>query len=167
VRETLFNWLAPIIQGARCLDLFAGSGALGFEAVSRGAAEVVMVERSDAVSRVLDENARSLDADRVRVVRADALGWLCAAGDPFDVIFLDPPFNVDLMRTSCGLLSRNGWLGSEARVYLESPSNRELPPLPAGWELVRDKRAGRVRFALAVVRSAGEAPFQAASAILR
>jgi len=151
VRETLFNWLQPVIVGSRCLDLFAGSGALGFEAASRGAAEVLMVDRSEPMTRVLVANARSLGAAQVRVRRADALRWLAGSGGPFDLVFLDPPFQEDLLAPSCTLLSGGGWLASGALVYLEAPANRALSDLPTDWTLIRDKRAGQVRFALAAV----------------
>ncbi len=151
VRETLFNWLQPVIIGARCLDLFAGSGALGFEAASRGAAEVLMIEHSEPVVRVLAANARILGAAQVRVRSTDALRWLAGSGAPFDIVFLDPPFHTDLLAPSCTLLSERGWLAPGALVYLETPADRALPGLPADWTLVRDKRAGRVRFALAAI----------------
>ncbi len=159
VRETLFNWLQPVIEGARCLDLFAGSGALGFEAASRGAAEVVMIERAEPVVRVLEANARNLGAGQVDVRRADALRWLSGTGEPFDVVFLDPPFDEGLLGKSCSLLSFNGWLAPRAQVYLEARSSEELPPLPASWGLVRDKRAGQVRYALAAVHDEGADTF--------
>jgi 16S rRNA (guanine966-N2)-methyltransferase len=149
VRETLFNWLAPIIEGARCLDLFAGSGALGFEAASRGAAEVVMIERSASVVRTLRENIRTLGEGRVSVVRADARSWLKRPGEAFHIVFLDPPFNEHLLLPSCRLLAELGWLAPKARVYLEAPAAADLAPLPPGWALVKEGRAGQVRFALA------------------
>jgi len=149
VRETLFNWLQPVIVGAHCLDLFAGSGALGFEAASRGAAEVLMIEHSGPVTRTLAANARILGAAQVRVRRADALRWLARSGAPFDLVFLDPPFHAGLLAPSCALLSERGWLAPGALVYLETPANQALPGLPADWTLLRDKQAGRVRFALA------------------
>lgn len=157
VRETLFNWLQPVIEGSRCLDLFAGSGALGFEAASRGASEVVMIERSDSVARVLTTNARDLDATQVLVLREDALRWLSGKGEPFDVVFLDPPFDKGLLGPSCALLSAGGWLTEGALVYLEEQARQELPALPRGWRLIRDKRAGQVRFALAIVHDEGAA----------
>jgi len=152
VREILFNWLQPVIVGSRCLDLFAGSGALGFEAASRGAAEVLMVDRFEPVTRVLVANARSLGAAQIRVRRADALRWLAGSGGPFDLVFLDPPFQEELLAPSCTLLSNRGWLAPGALVYLEAPANRSLSGLPTDWTLIRDKRAGQVRFALAVVK---------------
>jgi 16S rRNA (guanine966-N2)-methyltransferase len=139
------------------LDLFAGSGALGFEAASRGAADVIMIERSESVVRVLAANARALGAAQVRVHRTDALRWLSARGEPCDIVLLDPPFDADLLGRSCALLSRNGWLATRALVYLEAPAREEFPPLPADWVLVRDKRAGRVRYALAAVHDEGGA----------
>jgi 16S rRNA (guanine966-N2)-methyltransferase len=150
VRETLFNWLAPVIEGARCLDLFAGSGALGLEAVSRGAAEVVMIERSESAARILRENVRSLGEGRVSVVRADARSWLKRPGAAFHIVFLDPPFREQmLLPTSCRLLAELGWLAPGARLYLEWPASADLAPLPPGWSLMKEGRAGQVRFALA------------------
>jgi len=156
VRETLFNWLQPVIAGARCLDLFAGSGALGFEAASRGAAEVLMIERSEPVTRVLAANARNLGATQVRVCQADALHWLAEGSGPFDLVFLDPPFDENLLAPSCARLSERGWLAPGALVYLEAPADRALPVLPKDWTLIRDKRAGQVRFALATVEPQGD-----------
>jgi 16S rRNA (guanine966-N2)-methyltransferase len=151
VRETLFNWLQPLIDGARCLDLFAGSGALGFEAASRGAREVVMVERVAGVARVLRNNAGVLGAAEVRVEQADALRWLVGTTPrPFDVVFLDPPFALGLLGSACDLLAGRGWLAPDARVYLETSAHVGLPELPLGWHLVRDKAAGQVRYALAI-----------------
>jgi 16S rRNA (guanine966-N2)-methyltransferase len=157
VRETLFNWLQPVIAGARCLDLFAGSGALGFEAASRGAGEVVMVERSEPVARVLEANIATLDAPQVRVHRADALRWLVRVGEPFDIVFLDPPFDKGLLGPSCDLLSRNGWLAPRGLIYLEAAANPGFPDLPGDWVLTRDKQAGQVRYALASVNDGGTA----------
>jgi len=157
VRETLFNWLQPVIAGARCLDLFAGSGALGFEASSRGAAEVLMIERSQPVARLLRTNAHTLGVVQVQVRRADALDWLSGSGVPFDIVFLDPPFDKGLLGPSCALLSDRGWLAKGALVYLEAPAKQELPVLPGGWRLARDKKAGQVRFMLAVAHDEGAA----------
>jgi 16S rRNA (guanine966-N2)-methyltransferase len=149
VRETLFNWLAPIVEGARCLDLFAGSGALGIEALSRGAAEVVMLERSEVVVRVLRDNVRALGERRCSVVRADARHWLKRPGRAFDLVFLDPPFAEDLLVPSCHLLAQHGWLAPGARVYLEAPASIGIDGLPVGWRLAKAGRAGQVSFALA------------------
>jgi 16S rRNA (guanine966-N2)-methyltransferase len=154
VRETLFNWLQPMIAGARCLDPFAGSGALGFEAASRGAAEVLMIERAEAVVRALNANVAVLGAQQVRVVHGDALHWLKRSGRPFDIVFLDPPFADGLLSPTCTLLARNGWLIPNGRVYLEAPAKSGFPELPEGWRLVRDKGAGQVRYGL--VETGGE-----------
>ena len=99
VRETLFNWLAPLIKGAWCLDLFAGTGALGFEAASRGADRVVMIEKLANVVRVLHENRLLLDARQIEVIHADASPWLAGQAEPFNLVFLDPPFAEDLLDT--------------------------------------------------------------------
>jgi 16S rRNA (guanine966-N2)-methyltransferase len=153
VRETLFNWLAPVIEGARCLDAFAGSGALGFEAASRGAREVLMLEQSAPAARLLAENARRLGAESVRVERADTLRWLAGPGTAFDIVFLDPPFAAGLLPEACALLARNGWLAPNAWVYLETPARPGLPPLPEGWRLHRERQAGQVCYALIAVES--------------
>lgn len=155
VRETLFNWLAPVMAGARCLDVFAGSGALGLEAASRGAAEVVMLERAAPVARQLTINARMLDAAQIRVHRVDALQWLSGPGEPFDLVFLDPPFADGLLGPAIERLHANGWVVPGARIYLEAPIRAELPSLPASWELIREKSAGQVRYGLAIVTPPG------------
>ncbi|MBK1721752.1 16S rRNA (guanine(966)-N(2))-methyltransferase RsmD [Thiocystis violacea] len=156
VRETLFNWLTPVIAGARCLDAFAGSGALGFEAASRGASEVVMLERATPVVRQLRANAQSLGAAEIAIHQTDALEWLTrVAPAPFDLIFLDPPFAEGLLAPAIERLTANGWLGAETRVYLEAPIQTGFPPLPPDWELIRDKTAGQVRFGLALVLGPG------------
>jgi 16S rRNA (guanine966-N2)-methyltransferase len=143
VRETLFNWLGQDLHGLRCLDLFAGSGALGFEAASRGAAEVVMTESNAAACRALMDNARQLDAAQVRIVKLDALEFLSQSGTPFDVVFLDPPFrqgvSADLLRRVGSRLAQGG------RVYVESGT--PFAP-PEGWSPYRSSRAGQVHYCL-------------------
>lgn len=143
VRETLFNWLGQDLSGRNCLDLFAGSGALGFEASSRGAASVVMVDSNPAVVRSLRENARRLGAQDVRLVRGDALEFLGGERLRFDVIFVDPPYRSDLGTRTLPLLP--AVLSAEGRVYLES--NAALQPAP-GWVIVRKGHAGQVHFHL-------------------
>jgi 16S rRNA (guanine966-N2)-methyltransferase len=143
VRETLFNWLQGRLAGARCLDLFAGSGALGFEAASRGAAEVVMVERGAQVARHLRAVAAGLPEAPVRVIRADALRFLRDGnGGRFDVVFLDPPYGSGLLERVLRLLP--GALCASARVYAELPTGESLPLLPEGWRVIRSTRAGEV-----------------------
>lgn len=151
-RETLFNWLAPVVAGARCLDAFAGSGALGLEAASRGAAQVVMLERAGQVVRQLQDNVRALGATEIQLRQADALRWLDAPADaPFDIVFLDPPFAEGLLDPAIRLLAQHDWVAPGTRIYLEAASRSPFGGLPAGWELTRDKIAGQVRYGLAVV----------------
>ena len=151
IRETLFNWLASSIDGKRCLDLFAGTGALGFEALSRGAGQVVFVESSVAAVRVLEESASTLAATGALVHNADALTYLKGGSQPFDIVFLDPPFATDLLQDLCKLLDDCNWLADGARIYLEQNRDRPLPELPAGWTILKEKTAGQVRYALAAI----------------
>ena len=148
VRETLFNWLAPVIQGSRCLDLYAGSGALGLEAASRGAAGVVMVDSAGEVVGSLRDQRAILDAGEVEVIQADVVQWL--RGSPaqaFDIVFLDPPFRQGLLSETMQLLEVNGWLAADACIYIEA--EKELQPdLPEGWETFRSKQAGQVGYQL-------------------
>jgi 16S rRNA (guanine966-N2)-methyltransferase len=149
VRETLFNWLAPVLPGARCLDLFAGSGALGMEALSRGAAETVFVEHHPLAVRTLRENLARLDAQGARVEPADALAWLRQPGTLFEIVFLDPPFGEGLLEPVCALLEQGGWLAANAWIYLEAEAGQPTPLLPTGWTLHREKIAGTVAYRLA------------------
>jgi 16S rRNA (guanine966-N2)-methyltransferase len=149
VRETLFNWLQGVTPGSRCLDLYAGSGALGLEALSRGAREVVFVDVEPAVKRHLDEMLKLLSCDRGRVVQADALSFLPQPGELFDVIFLDPPFAEPVLPEVCRRIEAGGWLKPGGLVYLESPAAAGEPPLPAGWSLLKSKKAGEVGYHLA------------------
>ena len=149
VRETLFNWLQPVIVGARCLDLFAGSGALGLEAASRGAVRVLLLDSAAAVVRQLRDNVRLLKLDQqVEVRQGQALRWLAGAAEPFDIIFLDPPYASRLQGPCAKRLEAGGWLASGARVYLEADARGDLPELPPEWELIREKKAGQVRYCL-------------------
>ena len=149
MRETLFNWLQPRIAGARCLDLFAGSGALGLEAVSRGAGKVVMVDRAHQVVRQLRENVELLGLDNTVVVQANGIEWLSSSAQPFDIVFLDPPFADRLLPLSLRLLAEGGWLAAGARVYLENDAGQRLPGLPEQLVLEKSKRMGQVVFGLA------------------
>jgi 16S rRNA (guanine966-N2)-methyltransferase len=143
VRETLFNWLQGVVPGARCLDLFAGAGALGFEAVSRGAARVVMVEAVPRVAAHLREQVRLLDAvDRIQVHAGDALQYLARCDEAFDLVFLDPPFHGDLLVRALTTLADGRCLRPGARVYVEYAASAEPPPLPEGWIIAREGRAG-------------------------
>lgn len=147
VRETLFNWLLPRLAGARVLDLFAGSGALGLEAVSRGAAQAVLVERDPALAQSLRQTVARLSGQaQVQVVTADALAWLSAGdGAVFDLAFLDPPFAAGLWEAALHALPPR--LAPAAWVYLESPQD-VVPPAPPDWTLHREGRTRDVRYAL-------------------
>jgi 16S rRNA (guanine966-N2)-methyltransferase len=147
VRETLFNWLAPVIEGMDCLDLCAGTGALGIEALSRGAASVQFVERDARAAQALRANLVRLRADAGRVDVTDAGSYLQPAGRAHDLVFLDPPFALDLWAALAGQLERGGWLAARAWIYVESP-RAVVPDLPPTWQLHREGHAGEVRFAL-------------------
>ncbi|MBL1261427.1 MAG: 16S rRNA (guanine(966)-N(2))-methyltransferase RsmD [Thiotrichaceae bacterium] len=149
IRETLFNWLQTSIADARCLDLFSGSGALGFEALSRGASEVVMVEQSVAVTRQLRVNATLLKTDGAQIEQCNADNYLQRAAQPFDIIFLDPPFETGNLEHYCSQLESNGWLAPHAQIYMERAKGSPTPPLPADWRLHREKQSGKVCYALA------------------
>ena len=152
VRETVFNWLQFELAGARCLDLFAGSGALGFEALSRGADEVVFVERDPVAARAIGDMLAQLRCDRGHVEQVDALPWLergPPASKPFDIVFLDPPYDKAWLPVLAEKLERGGWLAPRAWIYLEDAAARGEPALPPGWTLHRSKRAGDVGYHLA------------------
>jgi 16S rRNA (guanine966-N2)-methyltransferase len=143
VRETLFNWLGQDLTGRSCLDLFAGSGALGFEAASRGAQRVVMVEREPAVYRALAANRDRLKAQAVELIKGDALEFLSAERSVYDVVFLDPPFGAGYWPQLAKLLPQR--LAPAAMVYRESGTRSEAM---SGWEVYREGRAGQVRYQL-------------------
>jgi len=155
VRETLFNWLQGVIPGARCLDLFAGSGALGLEALSRGAAFACFVDAAPrAVSAIREHLGVLKEGAKAEVQVADVLAFLrVPPARAFDVVFLDPPYAAGLLEPACAALQRNGWLAPGARVYLESDAAAELSPLPEGWQLLREGRAGQVGYRLAAKTS--------------
>jgi len=145
VRETLFNWLGRDLTGMDCLDLFAGSGALGFEALSRGAASVIMVEKNPAALRALRENAQKLAATGLTVVRGDALEFARGARSRFDVVFVDPPYRLGMQVAALDPL--RGLLADGGRVYVESDAVFEAP---RGWAILKHARAGNVHFHLLV-----------------
>ena len=154
VRETLFNWLQSSIVGARCLDLFAGSGALGLEALSRGARELVFVEQAVAASRSLQEQLIRLGGEgRGQVVEMGAARYLRSAAEPFDIVFLDPPFGQGALAEYVPLLGEVPWLKPGALVYLENEKTEGVPALPAHWELLKSKSAGEVGYHLARVNA--------------
>lgn len=146
IRETLFNWLQPGLEGARCLDPFAGTGALALEAASRGARRVVAVESDAALAGEIRRLALEWGAEAVEITIGDALVYLSGPPEPFDIVFLDPPFGSGLLERAAARL-QEGWLAPRARVYVEMDAG-ENPALPAEWTLHREKKAGQVRFRL-------------------
>jgi 16S rRNA (guanine966-N2)-methyltransferase len=151
VRETLFNWLAPGIAGARCLDLFAGSGALGLEALSRGAARTVFVEKAAEAARELRQTLTLWGGERAKAAQiqlTDAHSFLAGKPEVFDVVFLDPPFAAGLLGQVAAQLEAGGWLAPTAFIYAECPAREGLPPLPTPWLVHRAGRAGEVGYHL-------------------
>ncbi len=148
VRETLFNWLAPSIVDANCLDCFAGSGALGLEALSRYAANATLLEMERGVAQQLQKNLATLKASNGKVVNTNTLAFLAQTGTPHDIVFVDPPFRKGLLEETLKLLESNGWLNDEALIYIESEVENGLPPVPASWHLYREKVAGQVAYRL-------------------
>ncbi|MGB1159477.1 MAG: 16S rRNA (guanine(966)-N(2))-methyltransferase RsmD [Porticoccaceae bacterium] len=149
IRETLFNWLAPDIQGARCLDLFAGSGALSFEALSRGACRCTAIDNNPAVIAQLRANQSDLGAEDLQLVQGDARDYLThrQPDTPFDIVFMDPPFARDLHAEISLLLVQNCWLADSALIYCEMPATE--PDLSGQyWRSVKQKTAGAVRYCL-------------------
>lgn len=149
VRETLFNWLTPYVAGATCLDLFAGSGVLGFEALSRGAAWVTMVDASPAVIAHLQATQAILGATELEIVRAHLPTGLPASSHPYDIVFIDPPYATDLLFPCCDYLENNNYLADVAYIYLEAKQiigNNDLPP---NWQLIKSAHAGQVYYHLA------------------
>ena len=149
VRETLFNWLRDDVRGARCLDLFAGTGALGFEAASRGAAAVIMVEKDRTAAAALETAAAALGADNVGILCADAAVWTPPTGTRFDIVFLDPPYSGPSPEAALARLSRLDALAARCLVYLETARDTGDIELPDEWHFLHARRAGRVRYHLA------------------
>jgi 16S rRNA (guanine966-N2)-methyltransferase len=150
VRETLFNWLQPRIGGARVLDLFAGSGALGLEALSRGAAHVTFVEQDRRAASAIEAVAREWHETAVSVQCAEALAWLArtAPGPAFDIVLVDPPYALELLDPVLKSLAGRSLLAPDARIYVEHRARDAPPALPEGWRSVRDGRAGEVGYHL-------------------
>jgi len=157
IRETVFNWLQPYVQQSCCLDVFAGSGVLGFEALSRGGNEVVFIEKNSKTVKKLKENIAVLGADSASVQQHDALDWLGFAGldarleycleRRFDLVFLDPPFHTHLLAKSCALLDSSGCLADDAIIYVEHAVDEDIV-LPERWSCLREKSAGQVSYKL-------------------
>ena len=151
VRETLFNWLAPYVQDADCLDLFAGSGVLGFEALSRGAKSVVMIDRSSEVIEMLKKNAAMLTIENIEIYCSECPPRLTQLQNRrFDIIFLDPPFYHEMIKPCATWLEQNNLLNANALVYIETESSLKQLPLPENWKILRSKIAGQVGYHLVV-----------------
>jgi 16S rRNA (guanine966-N2)-methyltransferase len=150
VRETVFNWLQGYLPGARCLDLFAGTGVLGFEAVSRGAASATLVERDRSVYHALQKNMLKLDmADRVRIINTDALDYLLAGCDQqFDIIFIDPPYGKGLADSAISLIDQADCLKPGGLMYMEHESEAGAAAIAENWRELKHKQAGQVSYYL-------------------
>ncbi len=151
VRETLFNWLQYEIIGKHCLDLYAGSGALGFEAASRGAKSVIQVENNAQACRCLKDNAAALSAKQISLVQSDAAHYLSGDAEAFDIVFLDPPFGLDLVVQTCRQLEERGWLARHAKIYIETERRFDFSSgasIPENWRQLKSKSAGEVGYHL-------------------
>lgn len=149
IRETLFNWLAPDIAGARCLDLFCGSGALCFEALSRGAAHCLAMEQNPKAIACLNESKNLLDANGLEIAQTDSLKQLRTPPEtPFDIVFVDPPFDLNLINQVCNLLEENQWIAKGGLVYCELPAQCSDFAPPANWQVLRNKVGGGVNYIL-------------------
>lgn len=148
IRETVFNWLQFYIGDSRCLDLFAGSGALGLEAASRGAARVDLVEADTSAYRQLQQSKQVLAADNCQLFHTQAQTFLQTASDKYDIVFVDPPYQADLWSEVAKALVDKSLLNDGARIYLEYPRQQVMPELPESWILIKDKKAGDVKYCL-------------------
>lgn len=150
IRETVFNWLQPYTPGARCLDLFSGSGSMGLEALSRGAQFVSFIENNSAAVEAIRTTLTSFGADNAQVLQADAVRFLeTASPQPADIVFIDPPFGTDIINDCCRLLEQRNWLKAGAMIYLEQDKSKPVPSLPDNWIIHRQAQAGQVAFYLA------------------
>lgn len=154
VRETLFNWLQTVIEGANCLDLFAGTGALGFEALSRGAGHVAMVEQNPLLVEEIKQQAGILEAQNLEIIQANAIEWLASTTEKYDIIFIDPPFRENLYSRACELLINKGHLHEKTLIYVEGGS--KLNVRFNHFHVVNQSRAGQVKFLL-LAQDGGEA----------
>jgi len=149
IRETVFNWLQADVAGSVCLDLFAGSGALGFEAASRGASRVVMLDNNRRTVINLEQNLTRLKAENISLYQADGLQWLAQEHrelvQSVDIVFLDPPFHTPLLQQSCQSLAQSGLLSPEAKIYIEHALNDTIT-YPSSWCCLKTKAAGQVAY---------------------
>lgn len=148
VRETLFNWLSSWIVGARCLDCFAGSGALGFEALSRHASLATFLECERHIVKQLENNLALLQSQQGQIIHTDTLTFLKHPGEHYDIVFVDPPFHHDLLTTTLHLLESCGWLAAQALIYVECERKQQNLLVPPGWRLKKENTAGQVAYRL-------------------
>ena len=148
VRETLFNWLQYEVKASKCLDLYAGSGSLGFEAASRGAKSVVMVESNPQTCRLIKENIIKLSADQIKIKQTNVFKFLAEDATQFNLVFLDPPFKKDLVQQSCHWLEDKNWLTPAAKIYVEAENKLLLNNMPSNWHCLKNKKAGEVEYYL-------------------
>ncbi len=161
VRETLFNWISAYVPGARCLDLFTGSGALGLEALSRGANRATLIDLSAVATNQLKANLQTLNASNSSVIQADVQRWLSQQNreqtnsEQYDLVFMDPPFRKDLAADCCAQLEAQGLLSERAMIYVETESELSVLSVPMNWRLHREKNAGQVTYRLYIRETAG------------
>ncbi|MEZ8826685.1 16S rRNA (guanine(966)-N(2))-methyltransferase RsmD [Vibrio amylolyticus] len=148
VKETLFNWLAQDVPQAKCLDLFAGSGGLGFEAASRQAESVTLIELNKQAYNQLSVNAKAVKAENINVINSDSLTYLKQPGTPFDIVFIDPPFRKGLLGEAIELLEQNNWLSDDALIYVETEKELTLEGIPSHWVSHREKTTGQLTYRL-------------------
>lgn len=149
IKETVFNWLAPYLSGSRCLDCYAGSGSLGFEAVSLGAVHATLIERNRLLYNQLIANCKQLESPSLTIINNDTLHYLAIpAAQPFDIIFIDPPFAENLINKTATFLEKNHWLAENSLIYIEKASCGDPLTLPTNWLCYREKTAGQVRYQL-------------------
>ncbi len=150
IRETLFNWLATDIPGARCLDLFAGSGALSFEALSRDAASCTAIERHPDAVQQLRDNKALLEAENLSIISADCQQYLqqTRPKEGYHIVFIDPPFDKQLHCSICAAINSPGWLAPGAAIYVELPTADNSFAAPSNWEQLQEKVAGEVKYCL-------------------
>jgi 16S rRNA (guanine966-N2)-methyltransferase len=147
IRETLFNWLTAELPGSHCLDLFAGSGALGLEALSRGASRVTLLEKDRNAAHQLQQHLITLESTDGEVIHSDSLTWLKQPASPVDIVFIDPPFQADLWQSVCEALESGDWLKSGSAIYIETPKDKPFSA-PHNWQLHREKHSGQVSYRL-------------------
>ena len=148
VRETVFNWLQSDVPNAVCLDLFAGSGALGFESASRGASQVVLVDNSSQACKQIQENINHLQSEVIRVIMSDSVRFLEENTTKYDLVFLDPPYKSDVLAQIIMSLEQKKCLSEHAKIYLEQDVKQDVPKLPENWRVLKNKTAGQVSYYL-------------------